>query len=158
MIKRRLQKYGEVLGNTITHPKVSKDYQDYTMATPRKELSTNSENRQTLAEACDVNDVLASISLRWKMQLLYCINEGIAQFTALKKNFPTLSDQILGKRLKELKEESLITASDIPDTTPPQIRYSTTEKGRELLAIILDLHHWGLKWKIVGNNYCTANG
>ncbi|MFC0317000.1 hypothetical protein [Olivibacter oleidegradans] len=47
MIKRRLQKYGEVLGNTITHPKVSKDYQDYTMATPRKELSTNSENRQT---------------------------------------------------------------------------------------------------------------
>ncbi|MEH6304288.1 helix-turn-helix domain-containing protein [Olivibacter sp. CPCC 100613] len=128
------------------------------MATPRKELSTNSENRQTLAAACDVNDVLAGISLRWKMQLLYCINEGVAQFTTLKKTFPTLSDQILGKRLKELRAESLITASDIPETTPPQIRYATTEKGRELLAIILDLHHWGLKWKTVGNSYCTVNG
>lgn len=42
-------------------------------------------------------------------------------------------------------------------TIPPQIRYIPTEKGKELLKIILDPHHWGLKWKITGNDYCQLN-
>lgn len=127
------------------------------MATPRKEQSTNTENLQTLAQACDVNEVLLQISLRWKMQILYCIAEDVSQFSTLKKMFPTLSDQVLSKRLKELKEEFLVVTEDIENTTPPQIRYRPTEKGKELLKIILDLHYWGLKWKIAGNDYCHMN-
>ncbi|MDF2474718.1 MAG: transcriptional regulator [Sphingobacterium sp.] len=127
------------------------------MATPRKEQSTNTENLQTLAQACDVNEVLLQISLRWKMQILYCIAEDVSQFSTLKKMFPTLSDQVLSKRLKELKEEFLVVTEDIENTTPPQIRYRPTEKGKELLKIILDLHNWGLKWKIAGNDYCHMN-
>jgi len=129
----------------------------FNMATPRKESSTNTENLQTLAEACDVNEVLAQISLRWKMQVLYCIAEGISQFSTLKKAFPTMSDQTLSIRLKELKEEFLVIAEPVENTTPPQIRYIPTEKGTQLLKIILGLHHWGLKWKMVGTNYCTMN-
>lgn len=124
------------------------------MATPRKELSTNTENLQTLAQACDVNEVLLQISLRWKMQILYCIADDVSQFSTLKKMFPTLSDQVLSKRLKELKEESLVFPEDIENTIPAQIRYRPTEKGRELLKIILDLHHWGLRWKTADSNYC----
>ncbi|WP_312193040.1 helix-turn-helix domain-containing protein [Sphingobacterium sp.] len=124
------------------------------MATPRKELSTNTENLQTLAQACDVNEVLLQISLRWKMQILYCIADDVSQFSTLKKMFPTLSDQVLSKRLKELKEESLVFTEDIENTIPAQIRYRPTEKGRELLKIILDLHHWGLRWKTADSNYC----
>lgn len=127
------------------------------MATPRKEQSTNTENLQTLAQACDVNEVLLQISLRWKMQILYCIAEDVSQFSTLKRMFPTLSDQVLSKRLRELKEEALVVTEDIEDTIPPQIRYSPTAKGKELLKIILDLHHWGLKWKITGNDYCQLN-
>lgn len=127
------------------------------MATPRKEQSTNTENLQTLAQACDVNEVLLQISLRWKMQILYCIADDISQFSTLKKMFPTLSDQVLSKRLKELKEESLVLTEDIENTIPPQIRYRPTEKGKELLKIILKLHHWGLKWKTTDNNYGQLN-
>ncbi|ULT25683.1 helix-turn-helix transcriptional regulator [Sphingobacterium sp. E70] len=129
----------------------------FRMATPRKEQSTNTENLQTLAQACDVNEVLLQISLRWKMQILYCIAEDVSQFSTLKRMFPTLSDQVLSKRLKELKEEALVVTEDIENTIPPQIRYSPTAKGKELLKIILDLHHWGLKWKITGNDYCQLN-
>ncbi|MDQ1151136.1 winged helix-turn-helix transcriptional regulator [Sphingobacterium zeae] len=127
------------------------------MATPRKEQSTNTENLETLAQACDVNEVLLQIALRWKMQILYCIAEDVSQFSTLKKMFPTLSDQVLSKRLKELKEESLVVTENIENTIPPQIRYSPTEKGKELLKIILDLHHWGLKWKMTENDYCQLN-
>lgn len=71
--------------------------------------------------------------------------------------FPTLSDQVLGKRLKELKSEGLVIGSDIPDTQPPQIEYKITSKGEELLEIILSLHRWGKKWKMSGNRFCEIS-
>ncbi len=69
----------------------------FKMATPRKKQSTNTENIQTLAQACDVNEVLLQIALRWKMQILYCIAADVSQFSTLKKMFPTLSDQVVAK-------------------------------------------------------------
>ncbi|WDF46027.1 winged helix-turn-helix transcriptional regulator [Chryseobacterium sp. KACC 21268] len=72
------------------------------MGAIRKTLSSNTENKEKLAEACDVNEIPANISLRWKMQILYCIDNDIALFSKLKREFPTLSDQFLGRRLKVL--------------------------------------------------------
>jgi DNA-binding HxlR family transcriptional regulator len=118
------------------------------MATKIKECSANAYNLTVLAAACEVNDALKSISPRWKMQILYSISIGIKQFSQLKKTFPTLSDQVLGKRLGELVTEGLASKTVVADKTPSQIMYSTTEKGAALLAVILDLYQWATKeWK-----------
>ncbi|MDT0678768.1 winged helix-turn-helix transcriptional regulator [Autumnicola musiva] len=117
------------------------------MATEIKESSTNVENLQILAKACDVNIILGNIGLRWKMQILYCIANEAHQFSTIKKVFPTISDQILGKRVSELYKEKLIIKIEVPDTVPQQIKYEVTEKGNELLMIILNLNSWGEKWK-----------
>lgn len=125
------------------------------MSSPKKETSTNNENLKVLAEACDVNTVLSTIAMRWKMQILYCIAEGVYQFSKIKKAFPSLSDQVLGKRINELQQEGLIIRTEIPDTVPQQIKYTVTDKGTELLAIILNLHQWGKKWHAPGTtSYC----
>lgn len=117
------------------------------MASETKDLSTNVENLRILAKSCDVNAILGSIGLRWKMQVLYCIAHDVYQFSKIKKVFPTLSDQVLGKRISELQQEQLIIKTDIPNTVPQQIKYEVTDKGRELLAIVLDLNRWGAKWQ-----------
>ena len=117
------------------------------MASEIKIQSTNYENLKILAEYCNVNPILKRIGLRWKMQLLYCISEDVYQFSKLKIIFPTLSDQILAKRIAELVKEELICKSLIPDTVPQQIRYSVTNKGNELVEIILALNSWGHKWE-----------
>ncbi|MFT4204519.1 MAG: helix-turn-helix domain-containing protein [Chitinophagaceae bacterium] len=116
------------------------------MSSEIKILSSNVENLQKLADACDVNTILGNIGLRWKMQILYCISKDVFQFSKLKKVFPTISDQVLGKRISELQEDKLIIKFEIPQTTPQQIRYEVTQKGKELLSIVLDLHLWGQKW------------
>ncbi|HJV18517.1 MAG TPA: helix-turn-helix domain-containing protein [Sediminibacterium sp.] len=116
------------------------------MSSEIKILSSNLENLRMLAESCDVNMVLVSIGLRWKMQILYSISKDVYQFSKLKKIFPTISDQVLGKRIKELCSEGLIIKIEIPHKTPPQIRYDVTEKGKELLSIVLVLHQWEKKW------------
>ncbi|MGS2739162.1 winged helix-turn-helix transcriptional regulator [Sinomicrobium sp. M5D2P17] len=117
------------------------------MASEIKVQSTNYENLRILADYCNINGILKRIGLRWKMQLLYCISEDVYQFSKLKKIFPTISDQVLAKRVTELLKEELIYKSEIPNTVPQQLKYSVTDKGEELIKIILDLHKWGEKWE-----------
>jgi DNA-binding HxlR family transcriptional regulator len=116
------------------------------MATQLKPGTSNACNITALSLACEVNDVLRDISPRWKMQVLHKIAAGTKQFSSLKVAFPSLSDQILGKRLAELVEEKLIDKHVIEEKAPKQIHYFVTDKGFELLKIIDDLHLWGLKW------------
>ena len=80
-----------------------------------------------------------------EMQIYIVLKHGNRQFSMLKRAFPTLSDQILGKRLSELVIDKLIDKIPINKTTPPQIAYMVTKSGEELLKIIDELHQWGLK-------------
>lgn len=103
----------------------------------------NAHNLRVLADYCQVNDVLALISPRWKMQILFCISQDVYQFSQLKKVFPSISDQVLGTRLKALVCDQLVVKYTIPDTVPTQVRYEVTEKGEALLEIVQALHRWG---------------
>lgn len=118
------------------------------MASDIKESSSNTYNLKVLAASCEVNEILENISKRWKMQILHSISQDKRQFSLLKKAFPSLSDQVLGKRLGELVTEGLVDKIEVEQTCPYQFIYSTTEKGTALLAIIHDLHNWGKKeWR-----------
>ncbi|WP_161964259.1 winged helix-turn-helix transcriptional regulator [Chitinophaga flava] len=125
------------------------------MASKIKTSSTNAHNLKVLADYCDVNETLKNISQRWKMSLLYNITNGIQHFGQLKKAFPTLSDQILSKRLGELVAEGLANKSCISDTIPQQTLYTPTCKGNALIRIILELQRWGNKdWPHIQQQCC----
>jgi DNA-binding HxlR family transcriptional regulator len=116
------------------------------MSSPLKPGTSNACNITSLSLACEVNDVLRDISPRWKMQVLHKIAAGTRQFSSLKQAFPSLSDQILSKRLSELVSDELIEKVIVEANPPKRINYLITIKGLELLKIIDDLHQWGLKW------------
>jgi len=114
------------------------------MSSKLKPGTSNACNVNALSLDCEVNDVLRDISPRWKMQILHKIAAGGKQFSLLKQAFPSLSDQILGKRLSELVGEALVEKIVLKEKVPKHIIYTTTDKGFELLKIIDDLHQWGL--------------
>ncbi|MEJ7558617.1 MAG: helix-turn-helix domain-containing protein [Pedobacter sp.] len=116
------------------------------MSSKIKPGTSNACNITALSLACEVNDVLRNVSPRWKMQVLHKIAAGTKQFSSLKIAFPSLSDQILGKRLAELVSDELIEKYIIEAKAPKRIHYFVTDKGFELLKIIDDLHKWGIKW------------
>ena len=105
----------------------------------RKLGSSNFLNQQRLAEACVANEVIARISLRWKMSVLYSIDTGARSFAELKRVHPTLSDHILAARLRELRREGLI-CKDEPSSRHPS--YATTSRGSSLLQIVRALCAW----------------
>lgn len=115
------------------------------MSSKIKTSSSNAYNRQLLAAAHDVNDILTTISARWKMEILCSITLGINQFSRLKEKFPSLSDQILGKRLSEMVNEGLVQKEQIAGTVPLQTIYKHTEKATALVVILKQLHLWGNK-------------
>ena len=119
------------------------------MATPRKESSTNQANQHVLHNACPVNDTLKRLSPRWKMQVLFCIGQGQNRFSVLKHLFPSLSDHVLGKRLRELELEQLVVKQTDTAAVPPQVRYFATPKGLDLLQIMAALHRWEQQYPLV---------
>jgi DNA-binding HxlR family transcriptional regulator len=122
------------------------------MASQIKESSSNANNLRMLSSACEVIDILKMISPRWKMPILVSIYKGQQQFSRLKAVFPSLSDQVLGKRLGELVNDGLIEKQVIPETCPYQIVYTHTAKAEELIGIIKQLQLWGKKtWEQKNN-------
>lgn len=109
----------------------------------RKETSTNAINEQFLFQVCELNSALAMISGRWKSQIVYSISKGNNRFHLLKKELPNVSEQVLGRQLKELETHAIIIKKEIPDTVPAGIEYVLTNKGRDLIPILENLCNWG---------------
>lgn len=109
----------------------------------RKENSTNSINEQFLFQVCELNSVMAIISGRWKSQIVYSISQGHNRFHLLKNELPNISEQVLGRQLKELETHAIIVKKEIPETVPAGIAYILTSKGLDLVPILESLCEWG---------------
>ncbi|PWG81806.1 winged helix-turn-helix transcriptional regulator [Pararcticibacter amylolyticus] len=109
----------------------------------RKENSTNAINEQFLFQVCELNSAIAMISGRWKSQIVYSIAEGNNRFHLLKRELVNISEQVLGRQLKELEMHAIIVKREIPGSVPAGIEYLLTNKGRDLVPILQHLCDWG---------------
>ncbi len=83
------------------------------------------------------------ISGRWKSQIVYSISQGNDRFHLLKKELPNISEQVLGRQLKELETHAIIVKKKIPETIPAGIKYVLTNKGLDLVLILESFCDWG---------------
>lgn len=79
---------------------------------------------------------------KWKIRLLWFINEGHQRPSELQRKTPEASRRVLNIQLKELEEHELITKV-IYAQVPPKVEYSLTEWGRSLIPVISALGNWG---------------
>ena len=79
---------------------------------------------------------------KWKIRLLWFINEGYQRPSELKRKIPDASRRVLDMQLKELEEHELITKKIYP-VVPPKVEYSLTEFGKTLIPVISALGQWG---------------
>jgi DNA-binding HxlR family transcriptional regulator len=81
---------------------------------------------------------------KWKIRLLWFINEGFLRPSELQKKIPDASRRVLNIQLKELEEHDLITKK-IYAVVPPKVEYSLTDFGKTLIPVIAVLGKWGDK-------------
>jgi len=81
---------------------------------------------------------------KWKVRLLWFINEGHKRPSELQRKIPDATRRVLNMQLKELEDHELITKK-IYAVVPPKVEYSLTEFGKTLVPVIAALGIWGDK-------------
>lgn len=79
---------------------------------------------------------------KWKMRLLWFINEGHQRPSELQRKIPDASRRVLNIQLKELEEHELVSKIIYP-VVPPKVEYSLTDFGKTLLPVISAIGNWG---------------
>lgn len=115
------------------------------MQTTRKTTSTNYVNELVLSAACPVNDALARLAMRWKMQVLYSVSRGDDSFGALARRLPSVSAHVLARRLGELVRERLLEKHPRPSR---RVGYSVTARGEQLLEIVRAICAWEVEGRL----------
>ena len=94
-------------------------------------------------EACDgFQTTLEIVGKRWTGAILMAIAMGAHRFGEVLHTVDGLSDRLLSQRLKELESHGLVIRTVVP-TTPVQIRYTLSDPGQSLLALLQPLARWG---------------
>jgi len=98
------------------------------------------------ADACEAasdvaSEAMAFLNRRWMSPVLLAAGRGAGRFGTFRRMVPGISDRMLSVRLKELESRRLIRREVIP-TTPVQVLYHLTERGRALLEVATSMARW----------------
>ena len=78
---------------------------------------------------------------KWKIRLLWFINQGHKRPSELQRKIPDATRRVLNMQLKELEDHELIRRKIYP-VVPPKVEYSLTEFGETLIPVIAALGNW----------------
>ena len=80
----------------------------------------------------------------WDLALLIECFEGVSRFDDFHRRLG-LSRQTLAHRLRSLVEDELLVRTRY-QTRPDRFEYGLTQKGRELLPVVMAIRSWGERW------------
>lgn len=79
---------------------------------------------------------------KWKIRLLWFINEGFQRPSELQRKIPDASRRVLNIQLKELEDHELVSKVIYP-VVPPKVEYFLTDFGKTLIPVIAAIGGWG---------------
>ena len=95
-----------------------------------------------LVPDCPIGNILARISDKWSLLVLYTLNqEPTMRFNALQKSIPDISQKMLTVTLKTLEEDGFVSRKVYAEV-PPKVEYSLTDRALSLLPCINTLIAW----------------
>jgi DNA-binding HxlR family transcriptional regulator len=95
---------------------------------------------------CPIRDSLGVLGKKWALLVLRDIGIlGVDRFNRILDSSPGLTPRVLSMRLRELEKEGFIECIE-KEKSPMVVRWALTEKGRDILPILLQYTAFGSKW------------
>ncbi|ORE91095.1 HxlR family transcriptional regulator [Stappia sp. 22II-S9-Z10] len=91
---------------------------------------------------CGLDVVLAVVSGKWKLLILYHLKQGPRRFGELKRLVAGVSEKVLIQQLRELQEAGVVVRHDYREV-PPRVDYTVTPFGMTLVQALMPLCEWG---------------
>lgn len=100
------------------------------------------EERVAENKICPLEIAVNSISGKWKIPIVWQINEGKKRPSEFLKGIANVEKRVLNKQLNEMIEDGILTKESFNEL-PPRVEYSLTEIGEKLVEILWQLNDWG---------------
>lgn len=95
---------------------------------------------------CPIRTTLGVLGKKWTMLIIRDIGFlKINRFNRILESIPGLTPRVLSMRLKELEKDDIIKCRQIKGDQV-MVVWSLTEKGKDILPILLMLTAFGSKW------------
>jgi DNA-binding HxlR family transcriptional regulator len=106
-------------------------------------MSRAEQLREVFTE-CGISAALEVVGERWSFLILRGAFNGLRHFEEFQTNLG-IARNILSNRLGRLVEHGILRRDPDPDDRR-KVTYRLTEKGRDLLPVLLSLRQWGERW------------
>lgn len=93
---------------------------------------------------CSIAQPLAFLGERWALLVVRDVSIGRRRFDEIQESLGVATN-VLSQRLATLVEEGILERRRYSEH-PERFEYRLTEKGRELVPVLLALLRWGDKW------------
>ena len=97
-----------------------------------------------LSSECGIAAALEVVGERWSFLILRGVFNGLHHFEEYQATLG-IARNILSNRLARLVEHEILRREPDP-TDRRRVAYRLTEKGRELLPVLIALRQWGERW------------
>ena len=105
---------------------------------------TKAEHVKALFVECGISAALEVVGERWSFLILRGAFNGLHHFEEFQSTLG-IARNILSNRLGRLVEHGILAR--LPDPSDRRkVAYRLTEKGRDLLPVLLSLRQWGERW------------
>lgn len=102
------------------------------------------EHHRELLRHCSIAAALEAVGERWSFLILRGAFNGLHHFEEFQSTLG-IARNILSNRLVRLVENDILER--VPDPTDRRkVSYRLTEKGLDLLPVLLSLRQWGERW------------
>jgi len=89
---------------------------------------------------------LHAIGGKWKMPILWRLNQRTWRYNELHRDLKRVSHKMLTQQLRELESAGLLSRTVHP-VVPPHVDYEITPLGRTALPAITTLRDWGISYR-----------
>ncbi|WP_097866618.1 winged helix-turn-helix transcriptional regulator [Streptomyces sp. rh34] len=98
--------------------------------------------RRPGAFVCGIDAAMDVIGGKWKVLILWALNERTCRFGELRRSLPGVTEKVLSSHLKELEDDGIVHR-EVYAEVPPRVEYSLTPLGLSLNAALEPLGRWG---------------
>ncbi|MFC7381289.1 winged helix-turn-helix transcriptional regulator [Sphaerisporangium rhizosphaerae] len=91
---------------------------------------------------CGIDAAMDVIGGKWKVLILWALNQRPCRFGELRRLLPGVSEKVLASHLRELEADGVVHR-EAYDEVPPHVEYSLTPLGVSLNEALAPLGAWG---------------
>ena len=94
-----------------------------------------------LPAACPSRIVLDHVTSKWGVLVLVALADGPLRWSELRRRAEGISEKMLAQTLRTLEADGFVHR-DAQPVIPPRVDYSLTERGTEIVSLLLPLFGW----------------